>query len=197
VPTCLFPRARMSQLRSRRIFFFFFQAEDGIRDRNVTGVQTCALPIYCLGRRSRGHPPTPKYLKKFSKFHQIGDEMTGFLAILALILPAPPLLSFACASSSVIDDFHRLHARCMTVQLLLSYDEPPRERGRISSTTADRGSRCGKSLSKGSPHSADASSSASTRARTCGRRRPLALTFGRLRPPVHVCGPPASAWVAG
>src|SRR5699024_11329771 len=26
--------------------FFFFQAEDGIRDRNVTGVQTCALPIY-------------------------------------------------------------------------------------------------------------------------------------------------------
>src|SRR5699024_11443111 len=26
-------------------FVFFFQAEDGIRDRNVTGVQTCALPI--------------------------------------------------------------------------------------------------------------------------------------------------------
>src|SRR5438445_13465895 len=36
--------------------FFFFQAEDGIRDIGVTGVQTCALPIYhCLpdvvGRR--------------------------------------------------------------------------------------------------------------------------------------------------
>src|SRR6266540_4784955 len=27
-------------------FFFFFQAEDGIRDRDVTGVQTCALPIF-------------------------------------------------------------------------------------------------------------------------------------------------------
>src|SRR5690606_39449587 len=26
---------------------FFFQAEDGIRDFHVTGVQTCALPIYC------------------------------------------------------------------------------------------------------------------------------------------------------
>ena len=26
-------------------FFFFFQAEDGIRDYDVTGVQTCALPI--------------------------------------------------------------------------------------------------------------------------------------------------------
>src|SRR5206468_6282516 len=27
--------------------FFFFQAEDGIRDLIVTGVQTCALPIFC------------------------------------------------------------------------------------------------------------------------------------------------------
>src|ERR1039457_7715817 len=32
-------------------FFFFFQAEDGIRDYKVTGVQTCALPIYCSARR--------------------------------------------------------------------------------------------------------------------------------------------------
>src|SRR5437867_8100378 len=30
-------------------FFFFFQAEDGIRDRTVTGVQTCALPILSTG----------------------------------------------------------------------------------------------------------------------------------------------------
>src|SRR5206468_6420433 len=28
------------------VFFFFFQAEDGIRDLIVTGVQTCALPIW-------------------------------------------------------------------------------------------------------------------------------------------------------
>src|SRR5699024_11612549 len=34
---------------------FFFQAEDGIRDRNVTGVQTCALPIY------RGQPILAAY----------------------------------------------------------------------------------------------------------------------------------------
>src|SRR6266568_8434944 len=37
-----------------RLFFFFFQAEDGIRDGTVTGVQTCALPI--LGLR----PTTPQ-----------------------------------------------------------------------------------------------------------------------------------------
>ena len=29
-----------------RLLVFFFQAEDGIRDHCVTGVQTCALPIY-------------------------------------------------------------------------------------------------------------------------------------------------------
>src|SRR5690606_39920464 len=33
-------------------FFFFFQAEDGIRDFHVTGVQTCALPIYIVRKRS-------------------------------------------------------------------------------------------------------------------------------------------------
>src|SRR5437868_15488786 len=32
---------------------FFFQAEDGIRDRNVTGVQTCALPILAESRCPR------------------------------------------------------------------------------------------------------------------------------------------------
>src|SRR6266511_2815486 len=30
------------------MYFFFFQAEDGIRDFHVTGVQTCALPIYAI-----------------------------------------------------------------------------------------------------------------------------------------------------
>src|SRR2546429_6581375 len=34
--------------RVSRAFFFFFQAEDGIRDVAVTGVQTCALPIFSV-----------------------------------------------------------------------------------------------------------------------------------------------------
>src|SRR5437762_4443996 len=40
------------------LFFFFFQAEDGIRDTSVTGVQTCALPISMnTGMRPKtGHP---------------------------------------------------------------------------------------------------------------------------------------------
>src|SRR3712207_8292555 len=38
----------MMDTSSRVCFFFFFQAEDGIRDIGVTGVQTCALPILLL-----------------------------------------------------------------------------------------------------------------------------------------------------
>src|SRR5258707_11181652 len=39
------------------IFFFFFQAEDGIRDIGVTGVQTCALPI----STQDGHEPLHQF----------------------------------------------------------------------------------------------------------------------------------------
>src|SRR5205085_6387596 len=37
-------------------FFFFFQAEDGIRDLTVTGVQTCALPISGDEELTHGYP---------------------------------------------------------------------------------------------------------------------------------------------
>src|SRR5215203_5368871 len=40
-------------------FFFFFQAEDGIRDIGVTGVQTCALPISRQRRLPGPHPRLP------------------------------------------------------------------------------------------------------------------------------------------
>src|SRR2546425_8108868 len=40
-------------MQSLRYSFFFFQAEDGIRDKLVTGVQTCALPISRQEHESR------------------------------------------------------------------------------------------------------------------------------------------------
>src|SRR5258708_26642307 len=48
---CNYERARLHRSRRRLLLstcwcFFFFQAEDGIRDDLVTGVQTCALPIF-------------------------------------------------------------------------------------------------------------------------------------------------------
>src|SRR2546426_5458138 len=50
--------------------FFFFQAEDGIRDYKVTGVQTCALPISALYlSRSR-----PRPLRNFPRILVIEDE---------------------------------------------------------------------------------------------------------------------------
>src|SRR5699024_11313253 len=45
------------------IVFFFFQAEDGIRDRNVTGVQTCALPISKLQWSTKSALPIPMTAK--------------------------------------------------------------------------------------------------------------------------------------
>src|SRR5699024_11250365 len=47
----------------------FFQAEDGIRDRNVTGVQTCALPIYLA--------PTGPRLAPSSIVREVPDTTTG------------------------------------------------------------------------------------------------------------------------
>src|SRR6266850_2438344 len=42
--------------RELYVFFFFFQAEDGIRDYKVTGVQTCALPIFAAPETMKALP---------------------------------------------------------------------------------------------------------------------------------------------
>src|SRR6266511_577158 len=51
-------------------FFFFFQAEDGIRDFHVTGVQTCALPIFSPdgARRPEFWSEVTESLQGFTKF---------------------------------------------------------------------------------------------------------------------------------
>src|SRR5687767_15730352 len=57
-------------------FFFFFQAEDGIRDKLVTGVQTCALPIFGSSASRR---PTRR-IRKCSKSSgpERGSSELGF-----------------------------------------------------------------------------------------------------------------------
>src|SRR6266496_6190085 len=47
----------------KSLFFFFFQAEDGIRDLYVTGVQTCALPIFRAKDDTRDGKGTTRHIR--------------------------------------------------------------------------------------------------------------------------------------
>src|SRR2546430_14417133 len=65
---------------------FFFQAEDGIRDLTVTGVQTCALPILDEQpslRRTRMRHPTSRW--RDPDFIVVPMFGAAFIAIVALI----------------------------------------------------------------------------------------------------------------
>src|SRR5438093_10271230 len=55
------------------VVFFFFQAEDGIRDWSVTGVQTCALPISDQVEAFRGAPELTAKAFDAEGFYLIGD----------------------------------------------------------------------------------------------------------------------------
>src|SRR2546430_695638 len=71
-------------------FFFFFQAEDGIRDLTVTGVQTCALPIsvrldlltdqHRLAETVRRQAPRLLVLDPFVRLHQVNENQAGEVA---------------------------------------------------------------------------------------------------------------------
>src|SRR3712207_7681365 len=55
-------RVRSNSLTDLGVKYFFFQAEDGIRDIGVTGVQTCALPISAVGKGVVVVPTTAGWL---------------------------------------------------------------------------------------------------------------------------------------
>src|SRR5690606_39530235 len=61
------------------IIYFFFQAEDGIRDFHVTGVQTCALPIY---RR-----PPPGYVpgRTVMRWEELDQQPCSLARTLAVV----------------------------------------------------------------------------------------------------------------
>src|SRR5574340_645300 len=57
---------RRNPYSSRFVFlFFFFQAEDGIRDLLVTGVQTCALPIWGISGLFSSGGPSVRFLARY------------------------------------------------------------------------------------------------------------------------------------
>src|SRR2546426_8530833 len=79
----------MKSLNACTYSFFFFQAEDGIRDYKVTGVQTCALPI-CIARAVSSYVAstgvnmtigTPQYLSPEQAQGRPLDERVDFYAL--------------------------------------------------------------------------------------------------------------------
>src|SRR5438552_16072178 len=67
-------------------FFFFFQAEDGIRDDLVTGVQTCALPIcYLADEPVQACPPSASYRLRRLVRRNKGPVLAASLIFLALV----------------------------------------------------------------------------------------------------------------
>src|SRR5258707_8438203 len=93
-------------------FFFFFQAEDGIRDIGVTGVQTCALPILCASagprseqqdNRRREHPQTErgpadahKAWRRFRCWHVNSVSYPTRFQQNSILPPAPSLRCARC-----------------------------------------------------------------------------------------------------
>src|SRR5205823_6775203 len=75
-------------------FFFFFQAEDGIRDKLVTGVQTCALPI--SGRFAR------EPVEKSSSTTTSPPAASKRATILEPTKPAPPVTRTLRPRSSAV-----------------------------------------------------------------------------------------------
>src|SRR2546426_9956903 len=72
-------------------FFFFFQAEDGIRDYKVTGVQTCALPICAQTKRRRGKSLGSFHVVVSSEHDGEGGETRGVFRVLLAVDPAAEL----------------------------------------------------------------------------------------------------------
>src|SRR2546430_12891230 len=65
-PSKIVEYAGMQITCMRRVCVFFFQAEDGIRDLTVTGVQTCALPISVRGAQPAEIPGFAGGMKRWN-----------------------------------------------------------------------------------------------------------------------------------
>src|SRR5699024_11594609 len=60
---------------------FFFQAEDGIRDRNVTGVQTCALPISSYASSTTTMALNSLGLDVVASVYEAGSEFNAIVVV--------------------------------------------------------------------------------------------------------------------
>src|SRR5437868_15518662 len=110
-------------------FFFFFQAEDGIRDRNVTGVQTCALPILTRSGQACAASSILVVVVGGASLLRMPGLIVLFLGLLSVALAAVVakigrascrergvVLVAVGASMSKVDLARRLEALCFTLE---------------------------------------------------------------------------------
>src|SRR6266511_4911187 len=87
--------------------FFFFQAEDGIRDFHVTGVQTCALPISRARSSAPVRPPAnrgrPRHARRSEPKQPRGALATDRLLV-AKTPPKPPVSTRISANQELQHD---------------------------------------------------------------------------------------------
>src|SRR2546428_2855580 len=101
------------QWRPIRRIFFFFQAEDGIRDLIVTGVQTCALPIFAplalsgLEQRPIAGSQTP------ASWHwSLGGHSTGLVPVHTPARQASASVQALPSSHAVRSEERRVGKEC-------------------------------------------------------------------------------------
>src|SRR5256885_4208926 len=85
--SCLCIYAYTSLADAFDCFFFFFQAEDGIRDYKVTGVQTCALPISWT---SMGQEAEAELRRGIFAPYQVNEELMSLAKPGALFMHCLP-----------------------------------------------------------------------------------------------------------
>src|SRR5690625_5512921 len=105
--------------------FFLFQAEDCIRYGHVTGVQTCALPIYWLG--SDGGRPAEVSSAKSSPVARVPNEKAGTGCAVSLKLPTCGDCSILTGWDPACGEIGRASCRA-TVEMLNSGGEPSKEK---------------------------------------------------------------------
>src|SRR5215208_5041641 len=95
--------------------FFFFQAEDGIRDGHVTGVQTCALPISATGSTGMGRQVGPKLAARFARaILELGGNNAAIVAPSADLELALRAIAFAAMGTA--------GQRCTTLRRLFVHE---------------------------------------------------------------------------
>src|SRR2546429_3971893 len=107
------------------LFFFFFQAEDGIRDVAVTGVQTCALPIFARESPTqplRVVPRDPAILHQVRDGLVIGSDVAGEAADFGRHVGHRRTLVYRQRLDSIATVFHQLPDRAAALHVWVAQD---------------------------------------------------------------------------